>query len=220
MRPLPKLFRVCGARAVEEFSLPAMPAKRSSTACRSCTTGGDRRRRCRHQTSLNRILSFFFVIFFSSSAYADTSFLLGGQLGGSVRVNDAERWSPRFRLGVGLDALTSFGSLFSLRVDARHDLETRAHLGAGYAATGFSEDHGLPLAITVGPALSLDREGTARFGPSAVLSWSLWYARATVEVQFDVTRALGREPPTLDRPPWAATLGLALRIVPFAPWRN
>ena len=164
-----------------------------------------------------RVTLLIFAILFAPSAHASTTWLLGAQIGPSLRL-DETRYRPRFRFGVGLDALHDTGRGAALRLDAFHDLELRACLRGGWAGSGVRTARGLPFVLHIGPVFSRERTGAWRAGGSAALGYALWRARALMELQLDVTRGFTRVPARDTEVPWAMTLSLVLRAVPLTPW--
>jgi hypothetical protein len=143
--------------------------------------------------------------------------LAGLQLGASLTHADHDL-SPHFRLGAGLDLLASDGLFVSTRLDATHEIDATLALMAGWAGQAHRSDSGFPLALAVGGAIALDRLGNPRGGGRGLVSLSLWSSRATLELDVTVVDALTPSGRFLRGTEPEVAVGLAIRLVPWAPW--
>lgn len=148
-----------------------------------------------------------------ATARADSAWLFGFSAGGLYSDGPAPP-ELAFRIGLGPDWLFDSGLTFLGRLETTHLLDTTAHLGVGWSGAGLRTDQGLPLGVGLGPILSLDRTGDLWGGGRGTLRWSLWYARALLELDLSLARRLDpngqRDDDALE-----LRLGLGLRLVPF-----
>lgn len=147
------------------------------------------------------------------SAWAESGWLFGFNAGGLYTDGPAQP-ALAFRIGLGPDWVFDSGLTFLGRLETTHLLDTSAHLGIGWSGPGLLTDQGLPFGLGLGPILSLDRTGDLWGGGRGTLRWSLWYARALLELDLSLARRLD---PNGQRDDDAVELrlGLGLRLVPF-----
>lgn len=145
-----------------------------------------------------------------SAAHADAAVLLGLSTGARLELPAR---APRFVVGLGPDLLTDAGLHLSARADLTHDLDGDVVLLGGWAGPGLREDVGLALGLAAGPALTWTSDGDWGVGGRLRTSWGLWFARAVLEL--DITAAL----PTRGALEPQLSVALALRWVPWSPWR-
>jgi hypothetical protein len=102
-----------------------------------------------------------------------------------------------------------------LRLEANHEADLLASIGAGYFAPGLRENIGVPLGISLGPVLARQREGELALGARALMSYGLYFARVALEVDATILEPFGRG----SREGIIFSLGVGLRIVPWSPFR-
>ncbi len=141
-------------------------------------------------------------------ARADAALLLGFTTGARL---DSDGHA-RFLLGAGPDLLTADGLTVSARGEVTHALDGGAALLAGWSGEGLRTNAGLPLGFALGPALAWTEDGFGAVGGRARTSLGLWYARAILELDVTVAAPFDGGDPVL-------LVSLALRWVPWSPWR-
>lgn len=149
-------------------------------------------------------------------AQAASALLPGFQIGGALTDLPTGPAQLYFRVGAGLDWLHEAGPVVALRLDTTHRVDATAALMAGYWGPGLRGGHGLPLGLTAGGWAGADVHGDLRAGLRGVLAWGLWYGRAVVEADVNLHRALAPDGHR-GADQWGWTVGLNLRVVPFAP---
>jgi hypothetical protein len=143
-----------------------------------------------------------------------SALLFGFAAGMSLSTFNFGDVSPAFKIGSGLDLLFETGPLLTSRIETTHDADLLASLGAGFFAQGLREREGLPLGVTFAFAGERAREGEMAIGGRITGSYSLYFARVTIEIDATMLEPLGR---AARRGP-IARVGFALRFVPFAPF--
>jgi hypothetical protein len=145
-----------------------------------------------------------------------SSALLAGFAAGmsftSAQLNDP---TAHFKINTGLDLLFETGAVACLRIEANHEVDTLASIGAGFFGAGLRENLGVPLGISLGPAFARRREGELALGGRALLSYGLYFARVAIEIDTTILEPFGRG--ARDGPIFS--LGVTLRVVPWAPFR-
>lgn len=108
--------------------------------------------------------------------------------------------------------------MFVLRADTTEDVDASFVAGTGWAFRGMIDGTGLPLAVSAGGLLSIDRAADMRAGIRLHTAWGLWSNRATIDLDVDVrkvTTSTGRP----ERDGFETIVALSLRVVPWTPWR-
>ena len=158
-------------------------------------------------------LAFATLVAGPGTARADSGWLFGFSAGGLYTDGPAPP-ELAFRIGLGPDWVFDSGLTFLGRLETTHLLDTNAHLGIGWSGPGLLTDQGLPLGLGLGPIVSLDRTGDLWGGGRGSLRWSLWYARALLELDLGLARRFDPNGQR-DDDAWELRLGLGLRLVPF-----
>lgn len=154
-------------------------------------------------------LTLLLLALWPSVARADAALLVGFTTG--ARLDSAG--DARFLIGGGPDLLFASGLTLSARGELTHVLDGGAVLLAGWSGPGLRSDEGPSLGLAAGPALGWAADGAWSVGGRGRLSLGLWYARAILELDVTLLAPGGREDDPL------LLISLALRWVPWAPWR-
>jgi hypothetical protein len=143
---------------------------------------------------------------------SESAFLGGFSFGGTALV--APEQELHLRLAIGVDWLHESGFAILTRAEVDERIVSAAALSAGWWGSGLLGGEGFPLGFSAGAAGRLDLDGRAALGPRAASVLSLWYARATVELDATWWQPLSRSRDA------EITVGLSLRLVPWEPWRT
>jgi hypothetical protein len=154
------------------------------------------------------------IAMWPGAARADSALLGGFSFGGALLARSS-LIEPELLVGAGLDWITADGLTVAARVRTDQILDTSIALDAGWLGPGLLENRGLPLGFALGPALSIDPEARSKIGGRARLALGLWYARVAIELDTTAWRRLGAGESTALE--WV--FALAIRFVPWAPWR-